>query len=285
MKTITAHCLVKNEARFIWYSIMSVIEHVDKVLLWDTGSTDGTKEIIKQILKIDKKEKITYVNYGDVTTETFWEARQNMLDETKTDWFLVVDGDEVWWNGSIAEVISTIRKEGTPLESIVVPTYNLVGDIFHYLPESAGFYKFTHMTGEVFGHFNLRAVNRKIPGLRSFGRHGTWGWVDQDGAQIQDRGRDKRLFLDAPYIHATFLERASNRMLEYKVPKRSKKLKHEIGVGFPYDFYYPEVFFKPRPDLVPSVWRLVSTKYKIRSRIETPFKKMKRAIFPHKVGY
>jgi hypothetical protein len=48
---ITAHTLVKNEARFVWYSVMSVIEHVDKILLWDTGSTDGTKEILKKISK------------------------------------------------------------------------------------------------------------------------------------------------------------------------------------------------------------------------------------------
>ena len=49
MKKIWAHTLVKNEERFIWFSVMSVIVNVDKVLIWDTGSTDDTVKIIQKI--------------------------------------------------------------------------------------------------------------------------------------------------------------------------------------------------------------------------------------------
>ena len=93
-KTITAHCLVKNEARFVWYSVMSVIDHVDKVLLYDTGSTDGTLEIIKEILKTkEAKGKVDFQEKGNVDEYGFTEMRNEMLRATNTDWFIMVDGD------------------------------------------------------------------------------------------------------------------------------------------------------------------------------------------------
>ena len=49
---VWAHTLVKNEERYIWYAVMSVIDWVDKILIWDTGSTDKTVEIIKEIEKV-----------------------------------------------------------------------------------------------------------------------------------------------------------------------------------------------------------------------------------------
>ena len=96
-KTITAHTLVKNEARYVWFAVMSVIQHVDQVLLWDTGSTDETLEIINEIRKSPEGKKVCIKKVKEVTAETFPQVRQCMLDETKTDWILMVDGDEVWF--------------------------------------------------------------------------------------------------------------------------------------------------------------------------------------------
>lgn len=282
-KTITAHCLVKNEARFVWFSVMSVIGYVDKVLLWDTGSTDGTLEIIEEISKRQEaKRKIDFREVKSVNPEGFTKVRQEMLDKTDTDWFLIVDGDEVWWQDNICRLVSVIEKKGHLLESIVVPTYNLVGDVFHYQEEAAGQYK---LAGKK-GHYNLRAVNRKIPGLRSSGPHGTWGWVDETGRMIQDRDPQRILFVDAPYLHTTHLPRAAIREKETDVPKRAMKLKYEIGIEFPKDFYYPEVFFRPKPDIVLSPWEKMSGEFRIRAALETPFKKLKRRLFPkQKAGY
>lgn len=278
MKTITAHTLVKNEERFVWYSVMSVIEHVDKVLLWDTGSTDGTLKIIKEIKDL-RKDKVDLKLIGEVTPEEFTEIRQKMLDQTKTDWFIVLDGDEIWWEESIRKVVDVIK--GKTRESIVVPMIYLVGDIFHHQEEAAGKY---NLAGKK-GHLSLRAVNRKIPGLSSSKPHGTWGWVDKDGKMIQYRDPKKILFIDAPYLHTTHLPRASEKAYEYEVPKRAKKLKYELGIPFPRGFYYPEVFFRPRPDVVPSPWGKMDLSFLLRAAIETPLKKLKRRIMPAKVGY
>ena len=278
-KTITAHCLVKNEARFIWYSVMSVIKHVDNVLLYDTGSTDGTQDIIREIKKADKENKVLFKEYGTVTPQTFPLVRQEMLEKTQTDWFIVVDGDEIWWEDSIRRVVLEIKSNGDKLESIVVPTINLVGDIYHYQEEAAGNY---NLAGKK-GHYNLRAVNKKIPGLHSSGEHGVWGWVDEEKKMIQDR--DVVAFVNSPYLHATHLPRAMEQQGEHLVPKRYQKLKHEIGIEFPSDFYYPEVLFRPRPKAVPSVWLKMQTGFKVRAYLETPLRKLKRRIFPRRVGY
>lgn len=48
---ITVHTLVKNEERYLWFAVTSVIDYVDKMLLWDTGSTDRTIQLIKELKK------------------------------------------------------------------------------------------------------------------------------------------------------------------------------------------------------------------------------------------
>src|SRR3989344_6399471 len=187
MKTITAHCLVKNEARYVWFAVMSVIKHVDKVLLWDTGSTDETVEIIKEILKTPEGAKIDFREIGEVGAVTFTKTRQKMLEETKTDWFIIVDGDEVWWDESIKGVTDYIQKVDKNLESIISPSYNIVGDIYHHQEKAAGKYKIDDYSG----HINLRAVNCKIPGLHFEKPHGQQGLYDGPGTLVQERNKSK----------------------------------------------------------------------------------------------
>lgn len=278
---ITAHVLVKNEFRFVWYAVMSVINHVDKVLLWDTGSTDGTVDIINQILESpEAKGKVIFKKHIEANFNEEV-VRQKMLDETKTPWFIVVDGDEIWWEASIKKVTEYIRENGKNVESIVVPTVNVIGDIYHYQEEAAGNY---HLAQRV-GHLAIRAVSMSIPGLHSLGRHGIWGWVDGDNRQIQDRQQSKIVFLDAPYIHTTFLPRGANRNFDSDVLKRSFKRKYEVGLDFSLDYYYPEVFFRPRPLIVPNIWEKMSADFRLRAQVETPLKKIKRRALPKKVGY
>ena len=278
---ICSQTLVKNEERFIWYSVMSVIAHVDKALIWDTGSSDKTVEIIGEIKKRYPK-KVVFREVGEVTPESFTKVRQEMLDATYADWFLVVDGDEVWWEDSIKKVVNTIGERGKELESIVVPNYYLIGDIFHYQEDAAGRYELAGRRG----NFNLRAVNRRIPGLRSDKPHGTWGWVDSEGKMIQGRNPEKiKLIEDAYYLHASFLQRSGSKDKDMNVPKRADKLKYEVGISFPSDFFYPEVFFKDKPDMVASPWEKMDNRYLLRALIQTPAKRVKRRLIHGKVGY
>lgn len=272
---VWAHTLVKDEARWLWYSVSSVIDHVDKILLWDTGSTDGSIEIEKALEK-KYPEKISLRQRKQVTAEDFTLVRQEMLEATKSDWFLMLDGDEIWFDDSIKKVVKAIKRGEKGIESIVVPTINLVGDIFHFQEKSAGRYKFGNMRG----HYNLRAVDRGISGLHSQGVHGVWGWADIDNKMIQDRNTFK--FIDAPYLHATNLRRSDS---DKDVIKRGKKFRFELGENFPKDFYYPEVFFKDRPSNIASPWNTMSPSFKFRAFFETPLRKIKREIWKGKAGY
>lgn len=273
---IWAHTVFKNEERWLWYSVTSVINHVDKLLLWDTGSTDRSWEIAK-LLKDRYKDKIDLRQYGEVTPEEFTKVRQEMLDATYADWFLIVDGDEIWWEEGIKKVIKEIN-ENKKIESIVVRNYNLVGDIYHYFPNHLGKYTF----GKLKGNYALRAIKRSIKGLCSEGKHGVWGWSDGE-KHIQDR--ETYSFVDTAYLHTTFLPRGEDRGDDIRVPKRSKKLKYEIGLEFPKDFFYPESFFKDRPDFIISPWKPMNFYYRLRAYFETPLKKIKRRFNDKKVGY
>ncbi len=279
-KTIWVHTLVKNEERYLWFAVMSVIDFVDKILLWDTGSTDKTLEIIKKLQEA-KPGKIEFKEVGEVNIEEFTKVRQMMLDQTKSDWFLILDGDEVWWEQSIKAVVDLIQEEGDSLESIVSPYYNIVGDIYHYQPEEAGQYRIDDKRG----HFNIRALNRKIPGLHLKKPHGQQGFYDQDGILIQERDKDKRRFLDYPYMHFTNMPRSISRSLDSSVPKREKKLKHEIGLKFAEGFKYPEVFYQEQPETVRSPWEKMSFTYQVRAILDTPFRKIKRKLLTSKPGY
>lgn len=279
--TITAHCLVKNEARFVWFSVMSVIVYVDKILLWDTGSSDSTVEIIKEILKVDKKGKINFKEVGEVSPVEFTATRQEMLDQTKTDWFMIVDGDEVWRDESIKKVTQIIKEKGNFLDSIISPFYNVVGDIYHFQEEAAGMYRIDDHSG----HINIRAMNRKIPGLHFEKPHGTQGVYDGKGVLIQDRPKEKRLFVDAPYMHFTNVVRSTSLKKDLKVPKRNIKLKYDLGILFPKDFKFPEVFYGQRPEVVPSPWDKRSLGFTARAFFETPLRRIKRRLIKNKVGY
>lgn len=264
---ITAHVLLKNEENFVWYSIMSVINYVDRIIIYDTGSDDKTINIIKKIN--DKK-----IILREIKSDKFYEdkLRQQMLDETTSDWFIVLDADEIWWDDSIKRVTDLIQNEGDQLDSIVVPTVNMIGDIYHYQEKEAGRY---NLAGRI-GHYATRAINRKIIGLHGQGEHGVFMWADDRDKRIEWRDRSKIKYLDAPYIHTTHLKRSDSVSSDMRVYKRAKKLKYEIGIETPKDFFYPEVFFRERPDFVKSPWERMSTVYRLKSAVVTPLKKFRR---------
>lgn len=269
-KTIWANCLVRNEDRWIWFAVMSVIERVDKILIWDTGSTDKTVEIIKSI----KSPKIEFKEYGPVTRENYPEARQAMLETTCADWMFLIDGDEIWRKDDIRKVVEAVNQRGDEAESVVVKTINFVGDIYHYQEEEAGRYEIAGRKG----HLNLRAMNMKIPGLHAAGAHGQQGYFDIDNKPIQERDPKKILFVDASYFHATHLSRSSAAEKDREVPIRAQKRKYEIGLTFPKDFKYPEVFHLKRPGIVPDPWSKMTKMEWLRGLVQTPFKWIKRRI-------
>jgi len=266
--TISSHTIVCNEERYIWYSLMSIAPYVDKLFVWDTGSTDSTVEIVREVKKL-LGEKLDFREMGKVSSEELVSLRQKMLDKTDSSWFLVLDGDEVWWGGGIKKLVKTIKRGENKLDSIVVPYYNLIGDIYHYQPESAGKYK---IDGRL-GHISIRAIKRNIPGLRLTGTYPTEAYVDGSGIALQEREKKSKYFLDIKFLHFTHLIRSATLSKNREAIKRERKFKYQLGREFPYDFYYPEVFFRPRPNIVPCPWEKMDFDFWIKSLVLTQFKK------------
>ncbi|EKD90478.1 MAG: glycosyl transferase family protein [uncultured bacterium] len=269
MRSIWGHMLVKNEDKFIYFAILSVIDYIEKLLIYDTGSTDKTVKVIK-LFKEKYPNKITFEQYSNVDAKKMTELRQKMLDKTKSDWFLLIDGDEVWWESSIMEVVKQINSKGEDLYALVNPVINLVGDIYHYQEEEAGNY---NILGKK-GHFNVRVINRKIKGLYLKDEYPLEGYYDGKNRLIQSVD-EKLLFIDEPILHFSHLSRSSVSYSSKETLHR-QKYKYELGKKFKEGFKYPEVFYREKPDFIGSPWNSSSAFYKFRAGIETPLRKLKR---------
>lgn len=261
---IWANCIVNNEENFIWFTIMSVIDYVDKVLVWDTGSTDKTVEIIKEIIK-EKGKKIEFREVGSADKYRFTEMRQAMLDESDCDWILILDGDEIWWEDSIRKIINEIKTQGEKIEGIVVPMVVSLGDIYHFQEKRAGRYEILGHKG----HLSLRVIKRKIPGLHVDWPYGKESYLDGNNKLIQER--EEIIFLDAPYLHVTHLRRSSGK-------RAQSKFKYEKGVHFPKDYKYPEIFYESYPKIIPDPLKKRNNFYEIIGLLKQPFLSMKRNI-------
>ena len=269
-KTLTVHTIVRNEERWVWYSLMSVIEFVDKILVYDTGSTDKTVDIIKAV----RTPKIIFEEKGQVDRVDFVKLRAEQLERTETDWFLLVDGDEIWPKETILELREAIEAASASIYGIVVRAWNLVGDVYHYHEESVN-YHWPFTPKNFLGWANLRAVRRNIPGLKISGEYPLETYYDQTGTPIQNYGEKRLIFLKNRYFHTSYLPRSS---FFYDLKTFNRKLKFEIGKKFPQNFSYPEVFYRKRPKVVPTPWQKQSFLFEIISAVQTPLRKWRRKL-------
>lgn len=261
---IWANCIVNNEENFVWFSIMSVIDYVDKIIIYDTGSTDKTVEIIEDIQRV-KKDKIYLERVGKINKDEFPKLRQRMLVESKCDWILILDGDEIWWETSIKKCITEITKQRNNLEGVVVPMIVPVGDIYHIQGNEAGEYKLLGRKG----HLSLRFINKTIPGLHVDWPYGKESYFDQYNTLVQERS--KLIYLEAPYLHVTHLKRSNQR-------REDNKFKFELGNQVGKQFKYPEVLYLPYPDVISSPWKRISGIDLFTANFLTTLRKFKRRI-------
>lgn len=92
MLTLAAVLIVKNEQTVIHRCITSLIGKVDKILITDTGSTDDTLAIVKQLQSQSPANLITVSHYD--WQNDFSKARNYALAQSDSDYNLVIDADE-----------------------------------------------------------------------------------------------------------------------------------------------------------------------------------------------
>src|SRR5579883_1017327 len=88
--TICLNMIVKDESRVIRRCLTSVKDLIDYWVIVDTGSTDGTQEIIREFLKDIPGElhERPWVNFGHNRNEAL------KLAKNKSDYLLFIDADE-----------------------------------------------------------------------------------------------------------------------------------------------------------------------------------------------
>lgn len=264
MINLTTHTIVKNEENWVWFSLSSVKDFVSKMLVFDDGSTDQTDAIIKMI----NSSKIK-LESGDLKSpKDHTRLRNKMLARTTTDWFLLLDGDEIWNRKTLTEVLLFLEKLDQSVYGVVMRTRNCVGDVFHYSPENAGRY---HLLGRT-GHLTVRAY-RKLPGFRWEGEYPLEVYVDDHGRSINDQA-SHLAFFDGYYWHTTHLRRSS----DGKPVKGQRQERLETGVSITGKDELPEVFFAPRPKIVPDPLYKRSPVYEVASAVLQPIKHLKRSL-------
>ncbi len=106
MDSITAVFYVKDERAGLRNAILSVRPHVEVVLVWDTGSTDGTLETVRDLVDRTYQLKVPLeaVDFGEM--ETF------VTHLAKTDWALKLDGDEMLSNAHLLHELTETEDYG-----------------------------------------------------------------------------------------------------------------------------------------------------------------------------
>lgn len=262
---LVANCLTKNEERWIWYSLTSVLDYVDQILVWDTGSTDDTVSIIQSIAS----PKIIFKQFDTVNEQSFTKLRQLQLQQSGQGWVLLLDADEIWPTKTISDTLTAISS--AKFDFLIHRSYNLVGDVFHYQEDRAGKY---HI-GPYSGHLNIRAVNTNIPGLHFDLPYGHEGFFVTGDVPLQNSAASFTLIAE-PYLHATHLYRSHQTAMQ-----RPAKYKYELGMPLPHNYHYPPCFYQvPSWAAIASPWTPRTIPYTLTSLLRWPFLAVKRSFLP-----
>lgn len=111
--TIKLHMMVKDEARRIRETLKSVRPWIDSWLILDTGSTDGTQDIIRETLQgtpgeLHERPIVTYADTGIID----YAATRNLgldLAGTDSEFLLLLNGDDILHEG---EALKDFRWNG-----------------------------------------------------------------------------------------------------------------------------------------------------------------------------
>ncbi len=235
MSSITAHCLVKNEENFVGYAIKSVINYVDSIIVFDTGSTDKTVEIIQNLAK-EYPNKIIFEEKGIADGKRHTELRQEMLARTKTDWFMILDGDEIWTERGIKEALGIIRKNNPTIECIDAPFYICVGDIYHRTIKKG------QMERKAYKDFFYPRFLKITNGVHWIGDYNQDTLKTGDGQYFCQDGN--ATILQSKYWHVTHLKRSSRDDNDYSSGgnRRAKRRLTYFIIGDKINEIPPEVF-------------------------------------------
>ena len=108
--TITALYLVKNESEFLPLSVATVIDYVDKAVIIDNESTDGSLEIAESLREANPEKIRVHQMQGDFDNNCEFNNRNKSLQYVDTDWVLALDADQLLSDGWYMWIKSKIEE-------------------------------------------------------------------------------------------------------------------------------------------------------------------------------
>lgn len=198
---LTSHTIVKDGEIFIEAVLKSLLGKVKEMKIVDTGSTDKTVDIINNFIDRYDKAKINFERVGPFKGD--WKTgvpeltklRNQMLEETKTQWAVIIDDDEIWtpelWE-ELYELLKIIPKYAM---AVTIPFYDFV-DTEHIVADP------------------IQSPANRIVRAKKVEYRGDWpseAWYCKKETEWLNKFIDKRVFhLKTPYYHYGRLKKKSD---------------------------------------------------------------------------
>ena|SRR3990167_25622 len=186
------HIMTLNGESLIEKAIRSISLYSNEIIVYDTGSTDGTQDIVRNL-----GVKLLYENVQSISDWNLRHARltqilNQMIDFTKSDWILRVDDDEVIPRETGEEILNLLPE---------VPVYSI--PFLHY--EDGHFIDPKCHKKDTFYVARLFKRNSDIRWVKPFwvqGKH-DGAVLSVGGAQISSRANQLLLCrkLKNPFLH------------------------------------------------------------------------------------
>lgn len=244
---ITAHLVVKNEDRWLWFTIKSVIDFVDYLYVIDTGSIDRTQKIINLFATDPRyQKKIRFEIFKLKSSSDMHIVRQYLLSVTKTDWVMLIDGDEIFYKKSMEEIRSIITKK---YNYVISRFENCIGSVYLRQNFERGNYNLLGHKGNLtLKLFKLSNLNLTWAG--NYEKEGEGLFHLETNEAIKPIENDSYL-LDTPYLHTSYTKRSSLFLGDLLIKYRWKKYIEDFDFKVTGNkINFPEVFYSIRPNMI-----------------------------------
>jgi len=234
---LTVHMMVRNEEHWIWFAVLSALPFCQRLMAWDTGSDDRTLDILADI----DDPRLSVVSLGPTAADCLVATRNQMLKQTDTPWFAIVDGDEVWTDATwrVVDKHTSDASCDVVVVSVRCPFPRL--GFFHSAVDD------DFAIAGVRGPFAAR-VFRRTAGMQWQGAWGSDALVRADGHMLT-RGEEPFMrVVHEPVWHMTLLSRSACddrtfwRRGKIHIDDAREVALTEVDRG-----EIPEIFVRPRP--------------------------------------
>lgn len=125
MATLSACLIVKNESEVIKRCIESIYPCVDEIVVYDTGSNDGTQDICKSFEKVKLIQGYWDMDFARARNESFangtmdylmWVDADDVLEDDSIEWIKTAkDNNFDGYDGVYINYVTNLDDEGNPL--------------------------------------------------------------------------------------------------------------------------------------------------------------------------